>query len=738
MRTLSALLSLFLVVSAPLEALATPGGPKSVDAGVIRNGSASVTVPTTTTTLIGTDTTSVVTNKDIDGGTASNTHRITLPKASTSTLSGLTRKQGTLVFDTDRNKPLYDNGSALNEIGSGSGGGINYISDSGIETDASAWSTYADAAGASPVDGTGGSPSHITVSRTTSSPLRGNGSLSIVNSGSTSAQGEGVSTAITIDAADKAKPLKVSFDYIVSSGTFVASSGTSASDLTVYLYDVTNSTVIQPAGYTLVCSSTSIPCQYSGTFQTASNSTSYRLIFHVATTNTSAWTLKLDNFYVGPQTTAAGTVGTDSVAWTPTGSWSTNTTYSGQKWRVGDKAYYTVHIALAGAPTSATLTVNLPAGEVIDTSKGTWGANNTVVGGGSVQHSSSANQDLVSVVYSSTTAVLVSALQTDTGSNPRFINQGQPVNSTNPVTPSAGDYYDLNIGPLPIVGWSSSSVMSSDSDTRVVAARAHISADRTPGTSQINYDTVDYDTHGMITTGASWKATLPMSGFYRVSGVLDLSSAPASGSLGLYKNGSIEVGLSSLVSANKSAGFSATIKGNAGDFIDLRPNTTGGTFDSSGSGFVNNVMIERLSGPATIAATETVAARYYASGTSISGSLATVSWTTKDFDTHGGMSSGTYTVPVSGKYQINTGLRIQGTFALNNTVSFQLQKNGSVVTEQGGYAGGAITAFTANLSDTINCLAGDTIRVQAASSATGPSITSSNSLNYFSLERVGN
>jgi len=67
----------------------------------------------------------VLTNKDIDGGTASDTSRITLPKASTGTLSGLTRKQGTLVYDTTLNKVFYDTGSALVEVGSGaSGGGI--------------------------------------------------------------------------------------------------------------------------------------------------------------------------------------------------------------------------------------------------------------------------------------------------------------------------------------------------------------------------------------------------------------------------------------------------------------------------------------------------------------------------------------------------------------------------------------------------------------------------------------
>jgi hypothetical protein len=68
----------------------------------------------------------VVTNKDIDGGTASNTSRSTLPKASRVALNALTRKQGTLVYDTTNNYPLYDDGSLLVEFGGGAGGDAGY------------------------------------------------------------------------------------------------------------------------------------------------------------------------------------------------------------------------------------------------------------------------------------------------------------------------------------------------------------------------------------------------------------------------------------------------------------------------------------------------------------------------------------------------------------------------------------------------------------------------------------
>lgn len=74
-------------------------------------------------TIVGSTETQVLTNKDIDGGTASNTSRITIPKNTKANLDLLTRKQGTIVYATDESKAYIDNGSALAEVGSGSGSG---------------------------------------------------------------------------------------------------------------------------------------------------------------------------------------------------------------------------------------------------------------------------------------------------------------------------------------------------------------------------------------------------------------------------------------------------------------------------------------------------------------------------------------------------------------------------------------------------------------------------------------
>lgn len=70
--------------------------------------------------VVGTTDTQQLTNKDIDGGTASNTSRITLPKDTTANLSSLTDKEGTLWYDTTLNAPVYNNGTDNIELASSS------------------------------------------------------------------------------------------------------------------------------------------------------------------------------------------------------------------------------------------------------------------------------------------------------------------------------------------------------------------------------------------------------------------------------------------------------------------------------------------------------------------------------------------------------------------------------------------------------------------------------------------
>lgn len=82
------------------------------------NGGQTVTLPVATDTLVGKATTDILTNKDYDGGTASNSSRLTVPKNTLTNLNSLTRKAATIVYDTVSDTFYGDNGTTLNAFGS--------------------------------------------------------------------------------------------------------------------------------------------------------------------------------------------------------------------------------------------------------------------------------------------------------------------------------------------------------------------------------------------------------------------------------------------------------------------------------------------------------------------------------------------------------------------------------------------------------------------------------------------
>lgn len=142
----------------------------------------------------------------------------------------------------------------------------------------------------------------------------------------------------------------------------------------------------------------------------------------------------------------------DPTAWTPTGAWSTNTTYTAFESRIGKFAYYDILIALAGAPTSATLTVNLPSGRTIDTAAITKSSTNygeldmfgcTAVSAGIARQ--------CKVVYNSTTAVSLYGLSTSTFTGTQYLNYA-PITQAAPGTFANGDYIRFSFR-VPIVGW---------------------------------------------------------------------------------------------------------------------------------------------------------------------------------------------------------------------------------------------------------------------------------------------
>ncbi len=131
--------------------------------------------------------------------------------------------------------------------------------------------------------------------------------------------------------------------------------------------------------------------------------------------------------------------------------------------------------------------------------------------------------------------------------------------------------------------------------------------------------------------------------------------------------------------------------------------------------------------------------RYFSSTSTISGSLSTVTYATKGFDSQNAYSGGVWTCQTAGKYQFNAGIATAGTVALNSALDLQIQQSGSASQISEDLVDGAagLTNLSTSVGDIFNCAVNDTITVKVSSGATTPTIVSSNSRNYFSWTWLG-
>ena len=324
-------------------------------------------------------------------------------------------------------------GSAWGAIG-GSSSGVNYITDSDAESGVGDWVTYADAAGATPVNGVDGSPT-VTWTSQTGTVLRGSKSFKLLVDAA-NRQGEGASFPFTLDAADKSKMLKISFDFDASDANYVAS------DVGIYIYDITNTTLISPSQVNIPGGSG----KWEATFS-ATTSTSYRLIAHVQSTATSGYSLYFDNFLVGPETAFVAAPVGDWESYTPTtNGLGTISSVRLQFQRVGESIFIRGEFT-TGTVSASEARLGLPAGLTIG---GT--ATGTIMVG-------EAERDAAA------TSLTVQGLLATVGDT--YLNYGRDIETTsaNPMTPLNGndlfgssERQSIDAGPFPIAEWAGSGV----------------------------------------------------------------------------------------------------------------------------------------------------------------------------------------------------------------------------------------------------------------------------------------
>jgi hypothetical protein len=638
--------------------------------------------------------------------------------------------------------------------GTASGGtGVNFIVNPDAETDASTWNLYGVAGQNPPGDGSTsvGGPVQ-SFARTTSTPLTGTGSFLLTHPAS-NAQGYGVSTDFTIDNASQAKVMNIEFDYQVASGTFAAGSPTTDSDVEIWVYDITNAKLIQPTTYKLSSNSTSPPSHFLANFQTASNSTSYRLIFHFATTATSAFTLKFDTVSVAPSKYTYGTPITDWVTFTPTLTASTTNPTLGSgsvqqgSWRrVGDSIEVEESIVFGTSGTNAgsgNYQLPLPNNLAIDTAK----------------LSAASVRPFLQVALLASGGTGATGNVQFTGTNPQFVllfvNNTQVTNAS-PGAWTANDYIKVTYR-VPVVGWSSTVQMSDSAPQAVVASRYSLTSNQTgvnPNSTSVkvlfNDSTTspNFDRQGAFSSG-TYTAKFP--GIYTITPVVTLSPTNVLANLyqlRVYKNGVFQM-VSGATFAT--AGSQTTITGSpvdldlkAGDTIDIylfgAGNNSASTLTILGTTDATFCSVKLTQGPTTIGATESVGALY--TGAPPTGTLAntfnTVTYGTRVDDSHLAYSGGTYTVPAPGRYNISAGLGINATYSAGKLADVLIYVNGVALAEGPHVAGGAVTNLfpMVNMTD-IKLKAGDLVTIKSFCDATTPTFTSGATVNFFSITRVG-
>ena len=640
-------------------------------------------------------------------------------------------------------------------------GAKNYITYNNFENNASTgWAlgtatlTNAFPSGA-PTFGSGAS-GNLSLAIVSSGQLAGTYSLSYVSSAATTAGNFVASDAYTIDAEDQAKILQFKFSYSAITNPSNANwSGTTSNSFGVAIYDVTNSAWIQPAGCFNLVQSSGIGIA-SGTFQTSSNGTSYRLVVYNANATSGAFTMYLDSFSLGPQTLAYGPAMSDWQSASITSSLTTNATTTAFKRRVGDSVEYDVATVFSGVNTQAQYTLTLV--ETMDTAKLSSIAAGTSILGQAVFYDSSGTgtgRILGDVRYSSSNVVTVTTVDDSSASSHYLDNINS--NTGVPVTVASGDKILVRFS-VPIVGWSSNSVQSSDTDTRVVDLFLSGNPNNTitGSTSKMTWAAtpVGKDSHGGWDQANS-QYVVPVSGDYWVSMQTEMSGTEANdNSIGLQVyNATTSTNLANFYSRVQNTTLTTSLANGsillynlkAGDKLEFRSLSTITAPAYANTTVGTNISLMRLSGPSVIAASETVSALYTGApptGT-ITGTYSTTVYGTKVRDSHNAFNTttGTYTVPVSGVYDISAMAYIShAVTVVNNTIGLGIHIDGTVAYETDSRVSSTTVIVYNPIINvrSIPLLAGQLITIKAKSNATTPVYAGTATINYFSITRSGN
>jgi microcystin-dependent protein len=622
-------------------------------------------------------------------------------------------------------------------------GSVNYILAGDGSAGIANFAAYANGAVAAPTTGTGGSPTAGLFVRNLTSPLRGIGDFVITKTAAINEQGMGVAYPIVIDDADKGQQLSISFDYKIKSGTYITG------NIAVYVIDTVNGTVIQPSGYQVI--NVGANSRHTGcVFQTAVNSNSYKVCWHITTTSTTAFQLQFDNIFCGPQVVPTGTKRGPIGSVVYLGSAVAPDGYLAAHGTAVSRTDYAKLFAVIGTTFGVgdgSTTFNLPDLQGIfirgagsqtisgQTFTGTLGTKQTdqfqghwhqFRGGSSYNLGSSApyifgpasGTPPVTDANANYTNSLNSAVR-DAGSD-----------GTNGTPRTGTQTHPANIGLNAYICFDEGTVITSDNAaTRVVAASilGNPNSTITASYSDVTWaaGSMTIDTHGAFTR-TTGSFLVPVPGYYKCSANFELSRA--SGSPTQYgvsaiknvtKSQTIPLGRDSWVSSgSEGIGFSgsALIYADAGDTLrfQVASQGTGPAWSAAVAG--NFVSIEQVQGPAQIQAATVVAA---SAGRNATQSLANATTTaivfdSKTIDTTNSFSTSTglFTCPAPGVYEVTGNLQWAGHNSGLDYIFIWHSRLGNFAATYHTQTA-AFDKPMQSLTAIVNCITGDQIGLQA-------------------------
>ncbi len=591
---------------------------------------------------------------------------------------------------------------------------------------------FADLAGTAPVDGTGGSPT-VTITRSTATPLDGVASF-LFTKDAANRQGEGFSGDVVLQPDDATKMFTLSFDYQLTTGTYTGyQAPPSFSDLTMWVYDVTNSVMYQVMGYQVDGAvSTTNQYSYQGQWQVPVGCLQARVIWFLGNTGASAFTARINNITFGRLSRVQGTVETPWQNYTPSSFGGFGVvTATDFKWRRVGTDMFIIGNFTTGTVGATPALVSIPSGYSIDNSNvgftssivyttGLWTRNATT----------EANQGRILCDGASLGLGLVFGAATSMSAG----GGGPFAGTTAAVSFASSQLIKVN-AQIPILGWGTAGTLGQDADTRVIIAQATGNPASATVNNPIIFPTLTFDTVGgySVSTG---KFTCPVAGFYKVYGYVD--SANASIGLFIYKNAvqGVQVGNSLADGDNV---FNGVVQANAGDLLHLGP---GATFDAT----AGSLTFERISGPAQVQASEIITARYSTNaGQSISNNTITIlDFEDVSYDDHGCVTTGAawkFTAPRAGKVNVSARAQLASNagWAVGENAYLSVFKNG-VEFGRGPFDSPVTATIVVDLSveDEVNVLSGDTIDIRIFQLSGGSiALVTTNVLNYVCLNYVG-